>query len=501
MGSNMGGNSLVGRTLPQLGLYRRSLGFFVVVAIIGSISYLYLKPLNAESPQNTNDTNTTQQVYDFELTLTESGTLVMEKTQLPTEIFRSSEVLRLRSQVVAKAIQFDNNLTFLLHLPKPVTEQTFASVLEQNGGAVETSSQLLDPTTVAFSALSVTPGTQLSVKLEFPPDYLQQTAMLKLKEWAQALPTYVWPAVSIALPALALLILLMMAISRSRKVSPMPGETTDLPSRLPPAYLGILLNGKIGNRELAATFFDLARRGHIVIRQADSDEFRFSRRESTDKLEPFESELLQQIFGPVSDRATSEEINFAIAQEVFSKRISHAFILAYRRVSELGFFYTDPARLHRRYQGTGVSLFVLSVLGFTGQMFMFQSIKQLLFLWAGMVVVSLLIMRSADALPLRTVHGDNELAKWLTFRRFLLSRDQLAFSTQSQEKYLAYLPYAIIFNAEVEWTRKFYDLPFTQPSWFVAAQISTIDDFANNIFPFFGYLSHVLALSSRPSAR
>ena len=56
-------------------------------------------------------------------------------------------------------------------------------------------------------------------------------------------------------------------------------------------------------------------------------------------------------------------------------------------------------------------------------------------------------------------------------------------------------------DCEVEWTRRFYDLPFAQPHWYVAADVHTIDEFANKLFPLFGYLSHALAISTQPATR
>ncbi|MEK7171153.1 MAG: DUF2207 domain-containing protein, partial [Patescibacteria group bacterium] len=274
-----------------------------------------------------------------------------------------------------------------------------------------------------------------------------------------------------------------------------------LPSRLTPAMLGILLNGRLSSRELAATLLDLARRGHLVIRQTARDDFRFSRRDSSDKLEKFEIQLLDQIFGPSSDKATFEEVSFALAQELFSKRVSEAFLVAYQQVNDLGFFYTNPLRLHRRYQAIGITLFAFGLTGFFANVFLFEGVRYLLLFWLGMMGSALLVTYFSRSLPSRTVYGDRELGRWLAFRNYLTGSELISYQAQSQDRFLAYLPYAVVLDCEVEWTRRFYDLPFAQPHWYVADGVHTIDEFANKLFPLFGYLSHALAISTQPASR
>jgi hypothetical protein len=324
---------------------------------------------------------------------------------------------------------------------------------------------------------------------------------MSVRETLSAMPTSVWVVLSIALPFVTALLLLIMATSRVRKVASANHRVEDLPSRLSPALLGILLRGKITSRELAATLVDLARRGHLVIRQVDNNDFRFRRINSNNKLADFEMVLLEQIFGPSGDRSDESEISFYLAQELFSKRVSQAFFLAYGKMSELGYFYTNPLSLHRRYQFIGIILFVLGILGFFTNLVLVSGLQYLLFFWTGMILSALLVMRFSQGIPLRTALGDRELSEWLAFRRYLIDTSPVSYMAFSQDKYLAYLPYAIIFDCEAQWTRRYYDFPFAQPNWYIAPNVSTIEKFANQLFPLLGYLSHALSISAQPSNR
>lgn len=496
----MEGNVLT-RLLSQTGLYSRSLIFFLIIGslLVGGFTY-FRTGLQADEPIIPGST-TTLDDSALELTLTEDGRLYAEKTAVGAELFTSSSTYRFRYQVINQPRDFIEQLSVIVHLPRPGTEETIGHRFISNGGADLAESQLVDPQTLLFTARGITSQTQLSIEFEVPKAFITRSAGFAIKQRLSDLPPYVWTGVSIALPSLTLLLLMLVAMGRMRKIAPIKGEVTELPSRLSPALLGILLRGRLTSRELAATFLDLARRGHLVIRQLSQDDFRFRRNTSSDKLADFEQVLLDQIFGATGDKASAEDISFSLAQEVFSKRVSEAFILAYRKMNDLGYFYTNPLALHRRYQIAGVILFILGLVGFALNFSFFTDLGYGLLFWIGMMVSALLIFFFSRGLPMRTVYGDRELARWLAFRRYLNSLEPVNYAAQSQEKYLAWLPYAVVLESETEWTRRFYELPFAQPNWYIAANISTIDRFANSIFPLFGYLSHALAITARPVSR
>lgn len=489
----MGGNLFVS-LIKQAGVYRRSLVFFIVIALLlyGGIAYQGNK-LNADALPDTANA--------LALTLGSDGNLYLNNSKVAAEIFPAETTYRFRYQVLNGTKAAIDTYIVTVALPRPGTEETVGHRLISNGAIESTFSTLSEPQLITYEATSVGVGAQLAIELEVPKAFVTRSAALAARESLAALPPSVWAITSIALPALAFLLLLLVAIGRVRRVEPLKEQLSSLPTRLPPAMLGILLRGRLSSRDLAATFINLADRGHIVIRQLNREDFRFRRQPGKDNLLDFEALLLEQIFGPSAERASSEEVTFSLAQEVFSKRVSESFMLAYKKMNDLGYFYTNPLKLHRRYQMAGLFLFVLGLIGFLINFSLFAEIRYSLLFWIAMMTCSLLVLFFSKGLPMRTVYGDRELARWLSFRRYLTSREPVNFAAQSQEQYLAYLPYAIILEAEVDWTKRFYDLPFAQPNWYIASNISTIDQFANSVFPLFGYLSHALSLSSQPIAQ
>jgi len=496
----MGLFNLLGQIVRSTGLYSKSLLFFLALAGVGF--WLYQGPLNAGDPTSNQSGTGGEGNYDSVLSLNGDGSLYSQNSKLKIEKIISDKLYRLRYQVVDKPDQFIDSLSIAVILPKPITEDRLGSRLINNGGAATASSQLVDPQTVVYRATQIGPETQLVLELELPKSYLTSTALSVLRERVGSWPPIVWNLISIAMPLLTLLILLALWLAKNRSVPLGPTkQQSERPSRLPPAMLGILLNGRFSNRDLAATFLDLARRGHLVIRQIGRDNFRFNRRQTADRLEKFEVKLLEQIFGPAGDKATSEEVSFSLAQELFSKRVSEAYLAAYQQINDLGFFYTNPLRLHRRYQAIGLVMFTLGLIGFSINVFLFENGGYLILFWLGTMASALMVTHFSRNLPSRTIYGDRELGKWLAFRNYLTARELISFSAQNQDQFLTYLPYAVVMDCEVEWTRRFYDLPFVQPHWYVADDVHTIDEFANKIFPLFGYLSQVLAITTQPAMR
>ncbi len=500
MGTIMGGDGVVGALLRSVGFYSKSFFFFVVLAAVG-FGISSFGPLRADDVPDA-ASGDPDRTYDLAIRMTESGTFFLGNERLTVETITGEQTYRFRYQVVDRPNQALDQFSVALFLPKPINDQAIGHRFINNGGASVVRSQLLDPQTLLFEAASIGSQAQLTWEIEVPQSYLSITALRALQQRLSDLPPVVWSSVSIALPVLTMLLLLMIAIARNRRApTEHLGQIDDPPTRLAPALLGILMRGHLNSRDVAATLIDLARRGHLVIRQVSATDFRFSRRAAHDRLEDFEQVLLDQIFGPISDRTDSEEISFTLAQELFSKRISQAFMLAYKKINDLGYFYTNPLRLHRRYQAVGVGLFFIGLVGFFLSLFIFTDAPFFLLFWIGMLISAILIFIFSRGLPSRTVYGDRELARWLVFGRYLASSGPVSFATHSQDKFLAYLPYAIVMETEVEWTKRFYDLPFAQPNWYLAAGITTIDEFANKVFPLFGYVSHTLAITAGPSSR
>lgn len=487
-----------GGILGSIGIYKKSLGLYLLI-FVALIVLSQFRGLQANDPPTPGFNSDPAKTINYELR--EDGNLYQGRSRVRAEIFRTETTYRYRVQAVNRPGEFLDELFIVISLPFTGSDSTVGQRIINDGSVSETFAVLYDPRTIVFAAVGVAPRSQLAIEFEVPQAFISRSAAFSLRESMSTISPSIWAAISISLPSLAALLLFITALARTRRVQPIRGSVEKPPSRLAPAMVGILLRGRLTNRDIAATLIDLAHRGHIIIRHISNDDFRFRRHIGSDKLEDFEQALLDQIFGVQSQSASAEEISFSLSQEVFSKRISQSFILAYQRIGELGFFHTNPLKLHLRYQISGLILFVIGIVGFLMNLFLISGAAMFLLFWLGMIGAALLVLWFSRGIPSRTIYGDRELASWLGFARYLSSKEPVNYVAHSQDKYLSYLPYAIVFDVEAEWTKRFYSMPFFQPDWYVAANVTTIDQFANKIFPLFGYLSHVLAVTSQPSAR
>ena len=69
-------------------------------------------------------------------------------------------------------------------------------------------------------------------------------------------------------------------------------------------------------------------------------------------------------------------------------------------------------------------------------------------------------------MPQRTPKGAQEQKKWEAFRNYLKDLTRFQDMETAKEKYEKYLPYAIAFGVEKQWTRRFEDLTVSSPDWY-----------------------------------
>jgi uncharacterized membrane protein len=72
----------------------------------------------------------------------------------------------------------------------------------------------------------------------------------------------------------------------------------------------------------------------------------------------------------------------------------------------------------------------------------------------------------APGMPRRTVKGSGEKAKWMAFYRYLKEMGEFRDQAAGAEIFERFLPYAIAFGVEKEWTSRFTALGVVAPVWY-----------------------------------
>lgn len=402
--------------------------------------------------------------------------------------------------------QFVDSYTATVHIPEAVSESDIRQIIYAVHGVGDNHYSMFDSTTFLYEAREISPGSTLTIVLRLPKGLVEAPFLKALTIALQDLTIRAWLYLAVALPALTLIILIFIYWRhRSEQNIFANAQLSRVPDKLPPALAGVVIDGSVGPREIAATLIDLASRGYIFIINNGKGEFNFGKRrftnlEATPGLSDFEKALLSKIFLPEAYKSTVNDVEMRIGRHIFSRKVADFYVGIYDLAMQNGYFVKNPAGVHLTYKFTGIILFFLSFLGFVYGAVSHLDPKYALVFWLGGMLASGLIIRLAPFMPTLTSKGIEKAREWMAFREYLSRKDSIAGGEVLEGKLNQFLPYAIVLGVEVDWIKRFSKEPFAVPDWYESAQTyTTIEDFASSLFPIIGYVSKHLAKSHDPT--
>ena len=420
--------------------------------------------------------------------------------------------------VVDKPGKFIDNMNITVQLPKSVSSIQFGHQFLIINGVVSSESKIVDDQTVVFSAYGIGPQATASVVMNFPKGYFNLAPIQAVSSAIQTLnPLWIWTSVFFPLMGLCLLIWMVLARFRDRKIYP-GSSMTELPTSIPPALVSILYDNKIEPEAIASTLIDLGRRGYLSIFNK-GDNFIFAKEREInlatpafqvgmhevqlsdeeiaiakeEGLEPFEKILLSKLF--VSDRPISskEDVKVRIGHGMFSKKVAAIYEYLFRAASKRGFFVPDAIRVHRRYLVTGWLLFAVGIIGFAIGAWSLPDPKYFLLFWAGLIALAFIIVRLAPYVPVRTRAGREMLGQFLSYRASLVAEPAVAEDT-SIDEFFAGLPFAWAMRAEGQWAKRFERVVFHRPTWYFASkEITSTMELIADISPLVEFVAQSFA--------
>ncbi len=263
------------------------------------------------------------------------------------------------------------------------------------------------------------------------------------------------------------------------------------PPGVPPGVLGTLIDTRAQSRDVTASIVDLAVRGHLRIEEVPKEskrakpDWRLVRLESSDRLAPWESDLIDGIFGQeksagILDRMSDavfgsepeNEITLSDLRGTFSETLRKTEKSLNAEVTGRGWFRTDPNIVRRR------SLVLAAVLFFGGLLATFLLAVTLGwgFIGLAVIVVGIVGFVAARTTPGRSAAGTAVQVQGRGFEQYLKTAeaDQLRFE-EGVDIFSRYLPYAIVFEVTERWTKIFTQLAADgrypmEPGWYVGNQ-------------------------------
>lgn len=478
------------------GLYWRKLLFFAGIFLIAIFSYgqiSYFKAdINKYAPSNQASS------LSIIVNVLKDGTITIDNKKVSDRVGFVGGKEEIRLPVLDNVGAYYNDVTITLNLPKNVTDKTGIDVKGIHGVS-SVNSYIKNANQIVYEATDVQPTATVSIIAEMPSGTINPPLAVRLYSLLNNIKSNYWIVLGIVLPLLTWLYLLMFIAYQVRRqaVDSPKNETGAPPMALPPALVGVLIQQKVGPREIAATLIDLALRGDIMILDRERD-FAFAKNKYDQRLLSYERILLSKIFreNMVSGQREIEE---RISHHLYSKKISAVTAGIYTLATRLGYFQQNPQSTHRKYQIIGILGTIIGISGIALSIMIFQNPPYIVFFWIGMTLSTIIIAALANKIPTRTILGQEALSNWFAFKKYLSSKEKLPFSYENQETFQRYLPYAVVLDCEVAWAKRFSKQNFVLPDWFVSTRSGLgLEDFCLSLFPIVSYVSRSFAAIREP---
>lgn len=465
---------------------------FILLFLFGAWKFIASSKYFADQPaEQTATTIITTSAVSLEVR--DDGSVYKNNQKIKSKIQPESDFDELRLIVYDQNGFYLDNLKVNLKLPADVAYKSKPEILAIHG-VESASTDIVNSSTISYDATSVGENSTITIVAKIPKGVIQLPFYDQVIFLFSSFGRSVWLTIAIIIPILTLIYLLLL-ISFQQRIQHVPIPDRSIPTppmALPPAVVGVLVNQKVGSREIAATLIDLSLRNYIYIIDRDRG-FAFGKRSFTGYLLSFEKILLSKIFRQ-SIEISDKEISQRFVNHLYSHKMSLFTKEVYSLATRLGYFKENPASMHRRYQFFGIMLFFFALICFFLTLKYFPTVPYAIFLWIGMMIASVIVVVVGRTMPIRTSLGRQALSNWLAFEKYLSDSKPLPYDQTNYQKFTEYLPYAVIFHCEAMWARRFADQEFIVPDWFLSDKESLgLRDFCLALYPIIGYVGQNLA--------
>lgn len=375
-------------------------------------------------------------------------------------------------------------------------------------------------TSFELSASGLGDGGDVILRADFPVGTFELSGWQALTQsLGRTSPWLLGLAVLLLLGSLGFLTWLIHEVSEARKFKLAPQIISAPPNDLSPALVSLLPSGKITAATIAATLVDLARRGYLTIINKGSD-FLLAEDKALDLTGPgfalgsapteevseaerlkakkegvtiAEKFLLAKLFTEGHPTISREELKTRLGRHLASAKVGKVYAEFYRAATQAGFFKKNPHEIHLAYRGVGIGIFFAGLAGLVGSFLLGDQPLYLPVAWAVIALVGYVVTKMVAYLPLLTVAGQAELARWAGFRAYLTDPRPLDPKIKT-EQFFDYLPFALAWEILPEWQHRFGDRPVKAPSWYLTEPATRpVPEMAREIGHLTNFVASILA--------
>ncbi|MFA5927665.1 MAG: DUF2207 domain-containing protein [Patescibacteria group bacterium] len=477
--------------------YKRKFLFFsLVFAVAGIIWWLSAPDYKADEAVGLLGQEGAK--LEIPVAVTDGGLILIDGHAAKKRVDLLPDADEVRLPIVDEPGRSYDLVEITLSLPKTVAYESEYEVLPIHGTGAGTAT-VIDARTISYRVVDVGSKATISIVAKLPKGTVKPSLKQTLVNNISGIDVNVWVGLGVVLPTATIVISILLVFYQRRKqrIDQPDREITALPMALPPAIVGVLVHQTVRPREIAATLVDLAVRRDIIILDRERG-FAFGKHKFDQRLLGYEKVLLSKIFNK-SISSNRAEIEKRINSHFYSRKISVVSAGMYILATRLGYFKTNPQSIHAKYKLFGILSFFVGLAGFALSLLFFKDPPFIAFFWLGMMVTSLLVITVASHIPIRTPLGQEVLTNWLAFKKFLSNPAPIPYTPDVWRTFEEYLPYAIVFDCEAAWARRFYDHNFTIPGWYTTDKDGLdLEDFCLSLFPIISYVSRSLIALREP---
>lgn len=460
-------------TTSKEGMNGLSLRFFLIVSLVfGLVSHL------------------SAATSSFDIAIALDGTTTVDGRVIPDAVRPDPKLTAIIVLLVKEVPEPQTRLTVNLTLPV-VMGADWQPRLRPNRCTCQVKVERTGERTFTLTAGPINAGASVSFEAEFAPAILQLPASARAVLGAErASPWLLGLALLILLCTLGFLAWLIWELYNIRKFRLDPTPADQPPNETSPAVMSLIPSGKITDHTLAAMLIDLAERGFVRLAY-EQDQWVFAEARPIDLSGPgfalgsfpgdqipeeerakvkqegltmAEKYLLAKLFTVKQRSITERDFRSRLGRHLSSWKIGKLYAELYREVTAAGLFIRNPHDVHLRYRGLGMSVFFVGLLGFILSFFLpgdklFLQLTLVLIMVSGRVVTKMV-----PYLPLLTVMGQAEWARWAGFRAYLATESPVEASVPGSRFY-NYLGYALAFDSLEAWAHRFASRKTAAPVW------------------------------------
>lgn len=388
-----------------------------------------------------------------------------------------------------------NTVTARLKLNGDVETGQLSANVYAIGGVIDPRVESIGANVVVFSAKAVGPKALMTLNASWPKSVLGLSPVEELRLSLSNLDSLPWLALGLSLPLVAGIVLLSL-LSRLRRAerSRVKENISQLPSKLSPMLVGVLVNKKIYPEEIVALLIDLCQRGYLVIVKKKGEYFLGKRREPDQYLEAWEADILSQLIRDSGRVISDKDVKLISKQSLFSPEVRRAFGQIYEIITKKHFFDENPHLTRVKFKLLALAFYFIGTIGMIWVAFSGAS-AYLLIPLIGTVAMSWLILRLSPQLIRYSPLGDQERRRWEAFGNYLALAEPLEPQQSRSQLFERHLAYAVALNKTLPWAGRFdrSSSAVISPEWFVSYQELTASELAQEMVVFTKKVSTILA--------